>query len=155
MTEPIDKGLYRVLHLVGKGLSAVSDLLFSSSDKAAAHRLSDSLAEDILRSWSYLLDRHRGELQQEARIRTSFDFASCDVRFPLLWVRVVRGRGEIRVQVAAPGPDGRWEELGSVLHALPGADLPNPQDGLAAHGIALQTHWDTILEAVQQGNGSV
>jgi hypothetical protein len=142
----MDKGIYRVLHVVGKGLSAVSGLLFRSSDRAAPQRLADSLADDLRRNWAYLLDSRGGEVEPEARDRTSFDYAMSKVNFPELTVRVIRGRGEIRAQVARSGLHDSWEELSDILRATGSqADIPGPQDCLIALGNALQAHWDTIL----------
>ena len=146
MTKPIDKGMYRVLHRVGKGLSVVSDLLFNSSDRASAHHLASTLSEDVRRDWAYLLERHHGEVQSDAANRTSFDYAMCYVMFPDLAVRVSRGRHEIRVQVAAPGAQSLWEDLSTILQAQLGEiDVPRQDDGLIVFSNALQHHWTTIV----------
>ncbi len=77
----------------------------------------------------------------------------CVVAFAELRCRVIRGRGETRVQVASVLPPENWDELTMVLLACSGKyptdintyGLPELEDVLIDHWVVLHRYYKNLL----------
>jgi hypothetical protein len=145
MSGSLDKGWYRVLHIVGKVLSNGTSLFSSGSDAALSQKLYRSLCRDVELNWAALLVRHSGTVRlQTPPARTHFNYASCLVEFKDFTVQVTEGRSETRVQVK-PSSGGEWQEIQEALRvATGGPSTLRPQDSLATFADAMMNNWETL-----------
>jgi hypothetical protein len=145
MSGSLDKGWYRVLHIVGKVISKGVSLFSSGSDAARSQELYRSLCRDVELNWAALLVRHSGRVRfQTPPARTHFNYASCLVEFRDVTVQVTEGRAETRVQVK-PSSGGEWQEIQEALRvATGGPSTLRPQDSLATFADAMMTNWENL-----------
>jgi hypothetical protein len=145
MSNSLDKGWYRVLHIVGKTLSSIISFFTSGSDAARSQELARSLYREIHLDWAALLRRHSGTvLLPTPPARTYFDYALCTVEFEDFTVQVTEGRAETRVQVR-PSSGGGWQEVQEALRIATGRPSTlRPQDSLATFADAMAQDWESL-----------
>ncbi len=145
MSGSLDKGCYRVLHIVGKVLSKGISLFSAGSDAALSQKLYRSLCRNVELSWAALFVRHSGTVRlQTPPARTHFNYASCLVDFKDFTVQVSEGRAETRVQVK-PSSGGEWQEIQEALRVATGSPSTlRPQDSLATFADTMMNNWEAL-----------
>lgn len=145
MKNPARELGFRSLHAVGKALSHAYYGLFGASERNAAAKLDRTLAADVENQWSALIQAKRGIIKLRERERTNFDYAMCEIEFPRISARVIRGRGELRVQVSPPLYTGEWQDIQHILNVFP--PLNEDKDLLAWQEVLFQ-NWDNLVQTL-------
>ena len=139
----------RILHYVGKSLAWTYDKVLGSSDRARAEKRVRKLCCDVEKAWSRLLALHPAHISPEASPdgEPHFDYAMCIVSFQDFRFRIIQGRSETRVQIAAPCTPGKWQELSTALLTCLGEHRSIPADSrLELYGTVLLKYWERLIE---------
>jgi hypothetical protein len=149
MSNSLDQGGDRVLHIVGKMLSKAISLFTRGSEEVRSQQLYSSLCRDVDLNWAALLRRRSGTVRiGTPPPRTYFDYAVCSVEFQDFILQVIRGRGETRVQIKSSNR-GDWQELQEVLQiAIGSPSTLSPQDGLATFADAILQNWESLTRVL-------
>ncbi len=104
-------------------------LLFGRLDVRASRQRESQLALEIQRDLSFLFNEHGAKVIQDASVRypRPFDYAIVNVALDSLFLRFIRGRGELRVQVAPRRDPHNWSELPVVLGVVDAQERFEPK----------------------------
>jgi len=146
MTKFLTDIFFGALHLLGKTVARTYYLFFGRHDRHVAERQDSSLAEEIAISWEELLVRHSGHILPAGNRKANMDYAMCTVTFQAVQIRVIRGRGEYRIQIRSPILGGAWFEVTQLLDKL-GVSIsssPDEEYYLANIGHVVDEQWEAI-----------
>ncbi|MGA2654227.1 MAG: hypothetical protein ABSF28_27205 [Terracidiphilus sp.] len=142
----------KVSHALGLVGAPVYNLVFGRSDKQLSDENTRRLAEEIEISFSRLLAMYRGkvppaELNAEPN---GFDYGIVIVQFDNLRLQIIRGRGELDVNLASAFvSDNRpWWSLRSVWLVVASKDWehhPSIYDSLDVYAKFLETYWTPLV----------
>ena len=106
-------------------LVKIYDLLFGPGELRRSKKREDRLARAVREDFLFLFNEYGAEIVPDAGTRhpQPFDYAMVIVVVGDLRLRFIRGRGELRIQVASKSSPNAWEELPSVLDLV---DSDNP-----------------------------
>jgi hypothetical protein len=107
-------------------------LFFGRYEIRLSRKAEDELAQDVRRELSFLFQRPGADIVSDDTIPhpRPFNYAIVIAVLPDLFLRFIRGRGELRVQVAPRSEPGNWAELPWVLNIIDGSGQLAPK-GLA------------------------
>jgi hypothetical protein len=99
-------------------------VFFSRADEQISRRLGRELESDIREAFSQIILDREGSVTIEARPKIlAFDFSIVIVATRYLRFRIIRGRGDLDVYVAASKSPQEWHTLGDVLCVLNETEL--------------------------------
>ncbi len=147
-----DRVYFGSIQFIGAICIPIYKLLFGHSDMTVAHKNERRLLVDVRESFAGVLSDHTGIISTEGRgRRPAFDFAIAVIKFSEIGVRITRGRGELRIQIAPARDLNDWNDieiLWRVLHLQEWSVSPSPYDSLDDVSDYLKAHWDKIVAAM-------
>jgi hypothetical protein len=92
-------------------------LLFGRLELRSSIQREKQLALEIQRDLSFLFDEHSATIVPDERVKhpRPFDYAMVNVALDSFFLRFIRGRGELRVEVAPRRDPRNWSDLFTVL----------------------------------------
>jgi hypothetical protein len=154
-----DRVYFGLAQFIGAICIPIYKLIFGRSDMAVAHKNERRLLVDVRKSFAGVLSEHTGIVSTEGRERRpAFDFAIAVIKFNEIGVRIARGRGELRIQIAPAHDLNDWndiEVLWRVLHLQEWPVSPSPYDSLNDVSDYLNAHWDKVVAAMSAQHYSV
>jgi len=131
-------------------------VLFGPSDSLSAKRNRNRLLSEIEVSFADLLRERAGRIHSNEGkgLPRAFDYAAVVMEFPEIRFRVIRGRGEIRVQVAPVHAGEDWHDLVLLWSVLATPEHPTPpavHDSLDTIAKFLAEQWRVLVVAMGEG----
>lgn len=153
MANVLSETFWPGFRVVGSACSRVDRLLFSGLDRRLALKRREKLLADASVSLSPVRRLHGGTIRpdDQAKFPPPFDYAYAVLQFEEFLVRVIRGRDELRAQVAPGFASTEWEELAVILLAArpPIRGIPSVQiDSLSELNDILLSSWDELTSAL-------
>ena len=113
---------------------------------------------EIEAAFSELMERHGGKIvpHEGEELPRGFDYVGVTIEFTSVRFRLIRGRGELRTQVARPDEPHKWEELTRLWTRMAAPECGSPLsafDQLGELAIRLETCWDRLLAMLAHPNG--
>lgn len=147
-----DRVYFGLVQFIGAICIPIYRLIFGRSDITVARKNERRLLVDVRRSFAGVLSDHTGIVSTEgSERRPAFDFAIAVIKFSEIGVRITRGRGELRIQIAPACDLNDWNDieiLWRVLHLQEWPVAPSPYDSLNDVSDYLDAHWDRIVAAM-------
>jgi hypothetical protein len=142
-----------VLSIFGDIVSWIYKMAFGGLDEFAYHRRRKVFTAEIKRSFSDLFSQHTGRVvpDEGTNLPRAFDYVAVTVEFKEVRFRVIRGRGELRVQAAATSDPQDWQELSLLWHRKAMRECGTPPSCHAELGEVVQrlgNNWDHIVAAL-------
>jgi hypothetical protein len=102
----------------------ISWLLFASLNKRMGRKGQKRLAQDVEAALPFLFSQYHARFvpNEGVRFPEPFDYATVTMALDDLLLRVVRGRGELHVNIAPARSPDDWHEVRVVLSILDGKD---------------------------------
>lgn len=131
-------------------------LLFGWLDLSLSDKNTQRLVDDIHASTEFasLLEMYGGMIlpPEPNRQPNGFDYGIVIIKFENIQLRIVRGRGELDVDLASMFESDRkpWWNLTSVWLAVASADWPTPPsiyDSPDQYAYFLKTYWNPLVSA--------
>ncbi|MGA2850405.1 MAG: hypothetical protein ABSE46_15520 [Terracidiphilus sp.] len=151
---PIKRGFaLSLLCIFGDTVSWIYKMAFGGLDEIAYRRSRKKFIAEVRRDFSDLPSQHRGRIAPDEGIDLprSFDYVAVTVEFKEVRFRIIRGRGELRVEAAAPSDPQDWQDL-SLLWTRKAmrncGSPPSPYDQLGDVAQRLDNNWDQLLAAL-------
>jgi hypothetical protein len=152
-----------VLRFIGGVCLLGFKVLFGPSEKSQARKDGRRLVAEIDTSFSSLLAASGGRIQAHGiqgnkgrHLLAAFDSAAVILAFPEIRFRILRGRGQIQVQVAPVHAGEEWHDLvllWRVLATQESPTAPTASDSLDTIAKFLEEHWRVLVAAMADGGG--
>jgi len=128
-------------------------MAFGGFDELAYRKSRKRFIAEIEENFSNLLSRHSGHVvpDEGLNLPRAFDYVAVTCEFKEVRFRIIRGRGELRIQAALPGNPQDWQELSLLWHRKAMRECGSPpscNDPLCEVAQRTENNWDQIVVAL-------
>jgi hypothetical protein len=100
-------------------VSPIYRVLFGSFGDRAYRKLQEKLEHDVRENLAWLFEKYEGKVISNTQdYPRAFDYATVTVSVRQILIRFIRGRGELRVDVAPAHAPTDWQEVGEAINSI-------------------------------------
>jgi hypothetical protein len=148
---------YSLLSAFGSAVGWIYKLAFGGFDEFFYRRSRQRFIVEINRNFDYLFSEHHGSvsLHEGENYPRAFDYVCVVLEFDAMRIRIIRGRGELDVEVAPAREPGDWRELCFLRQVMDQSgrneipSMPRSLDELAGQ---VQECWSQLTELMSEEN---
>ena len=135
-------------------MSRIYKLLFGRLDERAYQQNRNEFVALIKIAFSNVLAIHKGSIvpHEGEELPRAFDFVAVTLEFPQIRFRLIRGRGELRIQFASKELPRNWQELNSFWNLVREPEwvtLALSYSQLDEFAEELERGWEKLLNTIQ------
>lgn len=117
-----------IARAIGAIVSPIYELAFQPLSERSQRKSEKRLQDEIRRNLPWLFERYGGKvIPNTQNYRRAFDYAVVTVALGNIFIRFVRGRGELRADIAPAHAPTNWEEVAEAIESAGLGKVPRPQ----------------------------
>jgi hypothetical protein len=153
--RPLKRGFaLTLLSIFGDVVVQTYKLAFGGFDELFYRRSRKKFVNEIKREFSDIFSRRHGKVipNEGINLPRAFDYVAVTIEFKEIRFRIIRGRGELRLQAAEPSSLESWQDLSLLWHRKPMRECGDPPSCYAPLGEVAQRIddcWDQLLAALE------
>ncbi len=153
--RPVKRSLANsFLYILGSVFGGVYKVAFGGLDELLYKRARKQFIAEIELSFHYLFLKREGAVVpiEGTNLPRAFDYVGVTIAFSEVRFRIIRGRGELRVQAALPNDPSRWEDIELLWSRQAMRECGNSSSvhaTLSDVAGTLDRYWDELLIALE------
>jgi hypothetical protein len=152
--RPLKRGLGdSLLHVLGSVVGWIYKMAFGGLDELVYRKNRKQFIAEVEQGFSSLISQHAGKVvpDEGLELPKAFDYVAVTVEFSAVRFRIIRGRGELRVQAALPSDPHDWEDLSLLWSRRVMRECGKPpsiHDRLEEVAQRIDANWNQIVASL-------